>query len=97
MTKHEFKAVEGLQLENSFGVLNAESDIELNVSIGIGDADEHSWFEFYDEKTGGDDWYGEGILEIEDGAVTGYDGVFGLPVCIVDKLRELGFNVDEIE
>lgn len=96
MTKHEFKAVESLVLQNSYAVLAKENDIELNVTIGINSPD-YGWFELYDEKTRGNAWYAEGGLEIDGNSITGYDGVFALPVCIVDKLRELGYDVTDVE
>lgn len=94
--KHEFKAVESLSLENSFGTIKAEENIELNVTIGINN-DHYGWFEVYDIETGGDEWYAEGSLTIEGKAILGYDGVFALPSCIVEKLRELGYDVSEVE
>lgn len=88
----EFKATENLSLENSFGTIREQSGIELLVTIGITEEDEYGWFEFYDTETGGDDWYAEGGLWFEGKVLTDYDGVFALPVCITDKLRELGFD-----
>lgn len=93
---HEFKAVESLSLENSFGTLKAEENIELNVTIGIKD-DEYGWFELYDTESGGDEWYAEGGLWLTDKVVNGYDGVFALPRCIIDKLKELGYDTTEVE
>jgi hypothetical protein len=94
--KHEFKAVESLSLENSFDTLKAEENIELNVTIGIKD-DGFGWFELYDTESGGDEWYAEGGLWLSDKLVTGYDGVFALPRCIIDKLKELGYDTSEVE
>jgi hypothetical protein len=88
--KIEFKAVENLSLENSFGTIKEQSGIELDVTIGIDD--ETGWFEFYDTETGGDDWYAEGGLWFEGKELTDYDGVFALPVCIIEKLKELGYD-----
>jgi hypothetical protein len=50
-----------------------------------------------DIETGGDEWYAEGGLQIEDNAVTGYDGVFALPTAVTDKLKEWGYDVSEVE
>lgn len=91
-----FKAYESLSLENSFMVVKEKENIELNVTIGIHD-DESGWFELYDEESGGDEWYAEGGLELDGLSVTGYDGVFALPVCIINKLQEMGFDTTEIE
>jgi hypothetical protein len=91
----EFDAKQSLQLENSFTILKSENDIKLHVTVGINN-DEYGWFEFYDIETGGDEWYAEGGLWFKDGELTMYDGVFALPDFILDKLVELGKNVDEI-
>jgi hypothetical protein len=89
----EFVFNESLQLENSFGVLKNQNDIKLHVTVGIKD-DTYGWFEFYDIETGGDEWYAEGGLWLKNGELSDYDGVFCLPNFILDKLAELGINVD---
>jgi hypothetical protein len=91
-----FTAYESLSLENSFVTIKEQKDIQLNVTIGIHD-DESGWFELYDEESGGEEWYAEGGLELDGLSVTGYDGVFALPVCIINKLQEMGFDTTEIE
>lgn len=88
--KIEFKAVEDLSLENSFGTIKEQSGIELEVFIGIDG--ETGWFELCDTETGGDEWYAEGGLWFEGKILTDYDGVFALPVCIIEKLKELGYD-----
>lgn len=92
-----FKAYETLSLENSFMVIKEQKDIELNVTIGIHKNGQSGWFELYDEESGGDEWYAEGGLELDGLSVTGYDGVFALPVCIIKKLQEMGYDTTEIE
>ena len=91
---YKFKAKESLTLENSYATLKQEDDIELNVTVGI-NSDDYGWFEVYDEKTGGEDWYAEGGLWFEDKLLTDYDGVFSLPKCVLDKLSELGYDVSD--
>ncbi len=91
----EFIAKESLSLENSFATIKEQNDIELQVTIGIDF--ERGWFEIYDIESGGEEWYAEGELEIDGMAVVGYDGVFALPVCIIEKLEEMGYDVSEIE
>lgn len=88
--KIEFKAVENLSLENSFGTIKEQSGIELDVTIGIDN--DTGWFELYDTETGGDEWYAEGGLWFEEKVLTDFDGVFALPVCIIEKLKELGYD-----
>lgn len=94
--EHTFIAVQSLSLENSFGILKQEDGIRLNVTVGI-NSDTYGWFELYDEETGGEDWYAEGGIWFEAGKVTGYDGVFALPTCVVDKLKELGYDTTEVD
>lgn len=95
-TQIEFFTTESLSLENSFGTIKEQQNIELQITIGI-NSDDYGWFELYDVQTGGEDWYAEGGLELDGMSVTGYDGVFALPVAITDKLKEMGYDVSEVE
>lgn len=88
----EFKAIESLSLENSFGTIKEQSGIELWVTIGIREEDGSGWFELFDTETGGEEWYAEGGLWFDGKELTDYDGVFALPVCIIEKLKELGYD-----
>ena len=93
---HEFEATESLSMENSFMVLKEEEDIKLHVTVGLRDT-ELGWFEIYDLKTEGNEWHAAGGLWFDGKKVTGYDGVFALPLCVIDKLKELGYNTSEVE
>lgn len=90
----KFTATESLRMENSFGTTREQDDITLSVTIGINEGEDYGWFELYDDATGGDDWYAEGGLWFEGKELTDYDGVAGLPVCIIKKLEELGYNCE---
>jgi hypothetical protein len=92
--QYDFKVTKSLSLENSFGTIKQEEDIEIDVTVGINDEDS-GWFELYDVETGGEDWYAEGGLEFDGMDIVGYDGVFELPDFIVNKLVELGYK-DEL-
>ena len=94
-TTHEFQVTNYVSLENSFGTIRDEENVLLQVTIGI-NSDDYAWFEIYDIKSGGNDWYAEGGLWISDMKITDYDGMFSLPAFITDKLSELGYNVDEV-
>jgi hypothetical protein len=91
--KVKFKATQSLSLENSFGTVKEQKDVELNVIINIFDAQTGS-FELYDDETGGDDWYAEGGLWFNGKDLTDYDGVFALPKVIEKKLIEMGYNTE---
>jgi hypothetical protein len=93
--KETFETSQALSLENSFGTIKQDT-VTLEVTVGI-NSEEYGWFELYDIETGGDEWYAEGGLQIEDNAVTGYDGVFALPTAVTDKLKEWGYDVSEVE
>ena len=95
-TQIEFFTTESLSLENSFGTIKEQENIELQITIGI-NSDDYGWFELYDVQTGGEDWYAEGGLELDGMSVVGYDGVFALPVAITNKLKEMGYDVSEVE
>jgi hypothetical protein len=96
MKKETFEVVVPLQLENSFGVIKAEDSVKLEVTVGM-NSDDYGWFEFYDIETGGDDWYAEGGLWFQGNKLTDYDGVFALPTYILEKLKEWGYDVSDIE
>jgi hypothetical protein len=92
----EFQAVENLTLENSFGVIKEEAEVVLHVTLGF-HSEESGWFELYDEETVGNDWYAEGGLWFKGKELIEYDGVFSLPSAILDKLKELGYDVSYAE
>lgn len=91
----EFQVTKSLILQNSFGVIDEQENVVLKVTIGI-NSDTYGWFEFYDEESGGAEWYAEGSLQFKDNELTGYDGVFCLSDFIVDKLEEIGYNVSDM-
>jgi hypothetical protein len=96
MKKQEtFQASEALSLENSFGTIKQDT-VTLEVTVGI-NSEDYGWFELYDIETGGDEWYAEGGLWIDDKVITEYDGVFSLPSAVTDKLKEWGYDVSEVE
>jgi len=92
----EFIATESLALENSFTIIKEQENIELQVTIGI-NSDDYGWFEIYDVETGGDEWYAEGGIWFKGMTIVDYDGVFALPRCIIEKLKEMGYDVSEVE
>jgi hypothetical protein len=87
-----FEAVEHLSLENSFGTLKHE-EVTLRVEVGVREDNSYGWFEMYDIATGGGEWYAEGGLWFDENKMlVDYDGVFSLPECILDCLRNNGFD-----
>jgi hypothetical protein len=88
-----FNTKADLRLENSFGVLNQQENVELEITVGFND-ENYGWFELYDLESGGENWYAEGGLWFKDRTLTDYDGVFSLPHEIIIKLEELGYNAD---
>lgn len=94
---HEFQTIESLQLENSFVVLKAQNNIRLQCSLEIKREDNTGWFQIYDVDSGGLDWYAEGGLWFENMKVVDYDGVFALPISIINKLEELGYDCQEVK
>lgn len=72
--------------------IRRDSNVEVIVHVG-----EH-YFELYDTATGGERYYAEGSLEIDDsGVLTDYDGVGSLPTVIMDMLEnEWDIDVSEL-
>ncbi len=90
-----FPAIQTISLENSFTTLKT-ANVELEITVGI-NSEDYGWFELYDVETGGEEWHAEGGLWIENNVVTGYDGVFSLPIAVINKLKEWGYDVSEVE
>lgn len=90
---HTFTTIQSMVAENSFGIVAEQENVTLHVSVGI-NSDTYGWFEIYDEETAGGDWYAEGSLSFDNKELVGYDGVFSLSPIVMDKLEELGINVD---
>jgi hypothetical protein len=72
--------------------------IWLDPDIGYGGG-----YEIWDEATGGNRIYVEGVLETEDSSdgdgnervvLTGYDGCYELPEYIINALEEKGVIID---
>tara|TARA_R110000772_G_scaffold152807_2_gene263683 strand:- start:381 stop:680 length:300 start_codon:yes stop_codon:yes gene_type:complete len=91
-----FKVVDGLIRQTSYGVVDKEKDVVINVSVGYRAEDDYGWFELYDEKSGGDKWYAEGGLWFNGLELVDYDGVFELSSFIADFLHKKGFDVEDM-
>jgi hypothetical protein len=96
MRQETFKTTQNLTRQNSFGVIDSQKEVELEVTVGIHEDGNTGWFEMYDLKTGGEKWYCEGGLWIDDKTITDYDGVFSLPKCVEEKLNEWGYDTEEV-
>jgi len=90
----KFQATESLRLENSFGTMKVQEGVILNVIMEIDEKCDCGWFELYDDATGGYDWHADGGLWFDGKELIDYDGVAGLPLCIINKLEELGFDAE---
>ena len=89
-----FKVEETLIMETSFGPVGGPEKVNLEVTVGIKDDGDYGWFELYDIKTGGENWYAEGGLWFSGNKLVEYDGVFDLPSFITDKLEEWGYEIE---
>jgi len=94
--EESFKVVDGLIRQTSYGVVDKEKDVVISVSVGYRAEDNYGWFEFYDEKSGGDQWYAEGGLWFNGLELVDYDGVFSLSSFIADFLEKKGFDVEDM-
>ena len=73
--------------------VQVETTIEVDPGHTLG-----GWWELYDLESGGQRFYGSGILEIQfngnRATLVGYDGCHELPSHIVDTLQTEGVNID---
>ena len=95
MKQETFVVTLDLVLENSFGIIDSQRAVEIEVTVSVNG--EKGWFEIADTETGGDAWYAEGGLWLDGNTVTDYDGVFSLPDPVTMKLKEWGYDVTEVE
>jgi hypothetical protein len=92
-----FEVVRYINRQNSVGVLNEKDNVKLTVTVTMDTEKGSGGFEFYDDETGGEDWYAEGGIWLHKEnkeQVCDYDGVFDLPDFIKDKLNEWGIKTD---
>lgn len=80
--------------ENSVGMMGDPKEVTLDVLVWIDKND--AGFELYDVETGGDEFHAEGMLEIENGVLYGYDGVFELCKEVLDVLKEMDIDITKI-
>ena len=70
----------------------------MEIDATVGCSKEGGWYEVYDVETGGEEYYAEGCLEIEDvngePTLIGYDGCFELLECVTTALEEQGVTLD---
>lgn len=92
-TTTTFLTTTNLSSSNSFGLVDKQANVELSITVGI-NSEDYGWFELYDTKTQGDRWYAEGGLWFDNKTLTDYDGVFSLPIEIIEKLEQMGYNAD---
>lgn len=85
----EWEAVQNVAMGTSYGLMHQRVQRTMNYTIRIGD--DKSWFEVYDEESGGEDFYSGGSLEFNGNRLTGFDGPSELPDEIVNKIVELGY------
>jgi|11BtaG_2_1085332.scaffolds.fasta_scaffold91496_2 hypothetical protein len=85
-----------LQMENSFGVIRKEEDVEIEFIVRL-PKNHYGSFEMFDKETGGENWYAEGGLWFTGNELTDYDGVFSLSDVILNILKEHGYDVKEMK
>ena len=89
------KDLEELLKESGIHVWTASKrGVEVEFSIELDG--EYGSFEIYDVDSGGENWYAGGGLYFEGDTLTEYDGVSELPVEIINKLNELGFDTGQL-
>ena len=81
--------------ENSFGMMGEPKEVVLSVSVWIDD-DGGGGFEMYDVESGGHEFYGTGMLVVQDGVLYDYDGVFQLAKEVIDILNEMNIDTTNI-
>lgn len=73
--------------------INREKKV-MEYNVGWNKEEERGWFEMYDEESGGENYYAEGMLEFDENKLVGYDGVFSLDENIIDCVKKMGANIN---
>ena len=84
-----------VSLQNSFSSWN-KSIRTMKYNLSFNEDKQYGSFEIYDLESGGNDFYSEGGLWFDKNELQDYDGIFSLPVPILDKLEEWGLNVSDM-
>jgi len=103
--KLDFKhVVPFVSMQTAYSDLYKAENVEMDTTIEIDPNHRYGgWYETYDLETGGELFYGSGVLETldtSDGegnkgvALVGYDGCFDLPDYIINALEEKGVIID---
>ena len=94
--EEKFMVQADLVESTTYANMREQKEVLLNVTVCVDD--EHrsgGWYEFYDEKTGGESWYAAGELEITNNTLVGYDGAFTLADFIIEHLEnDMGLKID---
>jgi len=77
-------------------------ECEINVGYKLGDALTNELrcphcFEVSDIETGGNNIYEEGSLIFEGNELVDYDGVYGLPMAVINILENKGYDIAHIK
>jgi hypothetical protein len=83
-------AIEFIATENLNG-----KDIQMKGSFAFNYSG-YGWYQIYDTKTKGQDWYAEGRLIMNQISLVSFSGFDELPICILNKLKELGYNTSQV-
>jgi hypothetical protein len=92
----DFQVTAYVTKSTSYGIIDKQDGVELDVTLEMDFDEQYGWFEVYDVETGGDDWYASGGIWVKGNKVVDYDGVFSLSDFIIDKLKEWGYDVSDL-
>jgi hypothetical protein len=92
----DFQVTAYVTKSTSYGIIDKQDGVELDVTLEMDFDEQYGWFEVYDVETGGDDWYASGGIWVKGNKVVDYDGVFSLSDFIISKLEEWGYDVSDL-
>jgi hypothetical protein len=93
--KETFEVMRSVSLSNSFGTLDNENDVVLEVNMEYNPETRRGSFEFY--RTGTAEWYCAGGLWVsEDNELVDYDGTYALMDFVLDWLQVQGIDVSHM-
>ena len=92
-----FKKVRYVGWETSMSPIVEREKKTMQYSVGWDKDNENGWYEMYDEDSGGEDYYAEGVLEFTGITLDGYDGVFSLDEEVINCLENWGADVKQMK
>ena len=90
--KATFEKIQRVRLEGTFGATEWE-EVNITYNVDFNMLKQYGSFEIYSDDG---EYYTEGGLWFKNGELTGYVGIFSLPIEILEQLEKWGLNCKDM-